>query len=239
MADSPAPKPFFGEMADFFDRRSETETFRERERRFLEVARLALTRSSAERPLCLDLGCGPGAISLALARLGFDTIGVDSSAAMVELATKAATEYDEGNGRCTFECMDLGEFLEGFSGEADLIISSSVFEYLEDPTRTLELVAGRLRAGGTFATSVPNVRSFYRWVEPALLLRKPKDVRYRREWRNTMRARELIKDARAFGLERVQMSYFGQIVIKGRPLLARFTRFQFIGTMTLVVLVRR
>jgi SAM-dependent methyltransferase len=239
MADSPAAKPFFGEMADFFDRRAQTETFRERERRFLEVARLVLKRSSTERPLCLDLGCGPGAISLALARLGFDTIGVDSSAAMVDLATKAATESDEGNGRCTFECMDLGEFLEGFPGEADLIVSSSVFEYLEDPTRTLALVADRLRVGGTFAASVPNVQSVYRWVEPTLLLRKPKDVRYRLEWRNRMRARELIKAAQAFGLERTQTSYFGQIVIKGRPLLARFTRFPFVGTMTLVVLVRR
>ena len=35
------------------------------------------------------------------------------------------------------------------------------------------------------------------------------------------------------------MSYFGQIAIKGRPPLARFTRFPFIRTMTLVVLVRR
>jgi 2-polyprenyl-3-methyl-5-hydroxy-6-metoxy-1,4-benzoquinol methylase len=239
MADSPAAKPFFGEMADFFDWRTQTESFRERERRFLEVARLVLTRSSAERPLCLDLGCGPGAISLALARLGFDTIGVDSSAAMVELATKAATESGEGKGRCTFECMDLGGFLEGFTGEADFIVSSSVFEYLEDPIRTLELVAGRLRAGGTFATSVPNLRSIYRWVEPALLLRKPRDVRYRREWRNRMTARQLIKEGRAFGLEPAQASYFGQIVIKGRPVLARFTRFPFIGTMTLVVLLRR
>src|SRR6266851_251583 len=229
MADSPAAKPFFGEMADFFDRRAQTETFRERQRRFLEVARLALERSTIDRPLCLDLGCGPGAISLALARLGFDTICVDSSAAMVEIATNAATDSDEGNGRCTFECMDLGEFLEGFKGEADLIVSSSVFEYLEDPTRTLELVAGRLRAGGIFASSVPNVRSVYSWVEPALLLRRPRAARYRREWRNRMRARELTNAARAFGLERAHTSYFGQIVIKGRPLFGRFTRFPFIG----------
>ncbi|MBA3736322.1 MAG: class I SAM-dependent methyltransferase [Actinobacteria bacterium] len=239
MADSSPAKPFFGEMADFFDWRTQTESFRERERKFLEIARLALERSSAERPLCLDLGCGPGAISLALARLGFDTIGVDSSAAMVELATKAATESREGNGRCTFKCMDLGKFLEGFSGEADLIVSSSVFEYLGDPTRTLQLVAGRLRTGGTFATSVPNMGSVYRWVEPALLLRTPRHLRYRREWRNSMRARQLIKKGRTFGLEPVQKSHFGQIVIKGRPLLARFTRFPLIGTMTLVVLVRR
>lgn len=102
MADSPAAKLFFGEMADFFDWRTQTESFRERESRFLEVAHLVLERSTTDRPLCLDLRCGPGAISLALARLGFDTIGVDSSAAMVDMPTKAATESDEGTGRCTF-----------------------------------------------------------------------------------------------------------------------------------------
>ena len=239
MAEAPAGNSFFGDMAGFFDARAETETFRERERRFLEVARLVLQRSPGDRPVCMDLGCGPGAITLALARLGFDTIGVDSSAAMVELAAKAATESDERNGRCTFVCMDLAEFLEGFAGEADFIVSSSVLEYLEDPTRTLQLVARRLRAGGTFAVSLPNARSVYRWVEPAVLLRKPKALRYRREWRNRMRARQLINEARGVGLDRIQTSHFGQIVIKGRPLLGGLTRFSLVGTMTLVVLVRR
>lgn len=73
-------------MADFFDWR---------------VAHLVLERSTTDRPLCLDLRCGPGAISFALARLGFDTVGVDSSAAMADIPTEAATESDEGNGRCT------------------------------------------------------------------------------------------------------------------------------------------
>jgi SAM-dependent methyltransferase len=239
MAEAPAGRSFFGEMAGFFDGRAETETFRERERSFLEVARLVLQRSDKDRPVCVDLGCGPGAITLGLARLGFETIGVDSSSAMVELATNAVAESDVENGHCRFVCMDLVEFLEGFAGEADFIVSSSVLEYLDDPTRMLELVARRLRTGGTFAVSVPNARSVYRWVEPALLLRKPKALRYRREWRNGMRARQLIKEAGGAGLDRAQTSHFGQIVIKGRPLLAGLTRFPFVGTMTLVVLVKR
>jgi hypothetical protein len=49
----------------------------------------------------------------------------------------------------------------------------------------------------------------------------------------------LIKEAGGAGLDRAQTSHFGQIVIKGRPLLAGLTRFPFVGTMTLVVLVKR
>ena len=38
--------------------------------------------------LVLDYGCGPGRISLFLARSGFEVIGVDSSEAMIEQAKK-------------------------------------------------------------------------------------------------------------------------------------------------------
>ena len=44
------------------------------------------------RPLA-DLGCGPGAHALALARRGYDVVGVDWSPRMVELArTRAARD---------------------------------------------------------------------------------------------------------------------------------------------------
>ncbi len=38
----------------------------------------------------LDVGCGPGRHSLALARRGFDVVGVDHSAEFVRLARDAA-----------------------------------------------------------------------------------------------------------------------------------------------------
>ena len=229
---------FFDETADFFDRFAETAAHRERQQRFLEVGRISLATSSTERPLCLDLGCGPGAITLGLAGLGFDMIGVDSSSAMIERATAAGEAVDVGN-RCTFIQADLGAFLGDFRREADLIVSSSVFEYLEDPVRILELVAARLRSGGTFAVSVPNRRSLYRRVEPALLYVVPRAVRYARETRNTMDAGELVASARTFGLEPVETSHFGQLVLMGRPVLGRFSRAACLGTLTLVVLVKR
>jgi 2-polyprenyl-3-methyl-5-hydroxy-6-metoxy-1,4-benzoquinol methylase len=239
MADVSEQSQFFDDAAAFFNWRSQTGQFRERERRFLAVARSVLAESSSAHPLCLDLGCGPGAITIELANLGFETIGVDASRAMIDLATKAVPKATGVDLRCTFTQADLGAFLEAFPREADLIVSSSVFEYLEDPVRIIELVAARLRPGGMFAVSLPNRRSVYRWVEPTLLLRKPKAMRYTREWRNTMGAEALIAEANAFGLDLGETSYFGQMTVKGRPVLARFTRFASVGTMTLVVLAKR
>jgi predicted TPR repeat methyltransferase len=238
MAEAPERSQFFEESAEFFNWRSQTGQFRERERKFLVVARRALERSPMEHPLCLDLGCGPGAITLELANLGFETIGVDSSAAMVDLASKAAAKSSHPDRRCTFTQADLGVFLETFDRQADLIVSSSVFEYLENPLRIIELVAGHLRLGGMFAVSVPNGRSVYRWVEPLLMLRKPKGVRYTREWQNKARARHLIEEAATHGLEPVEASYFGHVSVSGSTILSRFSHVALVGTMALIVFIK-
>jgi 2-polyprenyl-3-methyl-5-hydroxy-6-metoxy-1,4-benzoquinol methylase len=238
MAEPADRNQFFDDAAEFFNWRSQTGQFRERERKFLAVARSALEKSPTKSPLCVDLGCGPGAITLQLASLGFETIGVDSSAAMIDLASKAAGAASQVHGRLTFTQADLGTFLDTFESQADLIVSSSVFEYLEDPSRIIELVAAHVRPGGLFAVSVPNERSVYRWVEPLLMLRKPKAVRYTRHWHNKARAKHLIAEAAALGLQPVEVSYFGHVSLSGRPILARFSHAARVGTMTLIVFVK-
>jgi predicted TPR repeat methyltransferase len=238
MAEASKRNQFFDETAEFFNWRSQTVHFREREGKFLDVGRRALEKSSTERPLCLDLGCGPGVMALELSKLGFDTIGVDSSAAMIDLASKAAAKSSLIHRRCTFTQADLGVFLETLECQADLIVSSSVFEYLENPVRIIELVAAHLRPAGLFAVSVPNRRSFYRWVEPLLMLRKPKAVRYRRHWQNSARAKRLMRAAATFGLKPIEVSYFGQVSVSGRTILSQFSHVPLVGTMTLLVFVK-
>jgi predicted TPR repeat methyltransferase len=230
---------FFDETAEFFDRFEQTTSHRERQRKFFAVARQILATSSTERrPLCLDLGCGPGAMTFGFADVGFETIGVDSSAAMIERARKAGAESENAGRQCRFVQSDLDAFLKSFRRKAELIVSSSVFEYLEDPGTTLGLVADRLKKGGIFAVSVPNRRSLFRRLEPALLFIAPRVVRYARETRNRMDAEQLVAVAATFGLELVEMSYFGQSVLTRPAITSRLASTTYLGTLTLVILVK-
>jgi predicted TPR repeat methyltransferase len=231
---------FFDETADFFDRFEHTKSHRERQQRFFAVARQVFSTSSTERrPVCLDLGCGPGGMSLGFAAVGFETIGVDSSAAMIERADRAGAMSGNAGRRCRFVQSDLNAFLKSFQRKAALIVSSSVFEYLEDPTTTLGLVADRLERGGFFAVSVPNRRSLFRRLEPALLVAAPRLVRYARETRNRMDAEQLVATAKTFGLDLVEMSYFGQSFLTRPPIARRLSRTSYLGTLTLVVLLKQ
>ncbi len=68
------------------------------------------------RPLVLDLGCGTGSICLALEQRGYDPIGVDQSAAMLQLAREKATAA-ESHG--LFLLQDISRF--ELYGTVDLI----------------------------------------------------------------------------------------------------------------------
>ncbi len=230
------PDAFFEEMADFYARRQKARVFDERQAMFLEAGRAALRDSRTDQPRCLDLGCGPGAISVALAQLGFEVIGVDASKAMVELANEAAAQAESSvASRCSFVCDDLSAFLAKIEHHADYILSSSVFEYLPDPVVVLDLVSHRLTASGHFAVSLPNRHSLPRQLQSLELLRVPKDQRYTTHWRNSMDERTLIEESSRLGLFPLQTSYFGTIAPRGRPLLRRWESHRRIGTLTMLV----
>src|SRR5256885_1275856 len=100
----PAPRCFFRFMYD-------RESAAWERRRDDPVGRELVERTADELANVLpppgpvaDLGCGPGAHALALARRGYDVIGVDGSPRMVEVArTRAARD----NVDATFEVHDL------------------------------------------------------------------------------------------------------------------------------------
>src|SRR5438309_2198792 len=227
---------FFEEMADFYARRQKALDFDVRQAIFLEAGNAALRDSRKERPLCFDLGCGPGAISVELAQLGFEVIGVDASKAMVELAKAAAVQAGPSvASRCSFVCDDLSTFLAGNSRVADYILSSSVFEYLPDPVAVLDLVSRHLAASGRFAVSIPNRHSLLRHFQSLLLLRLAKDQRYTSHWRNSMDERALIADGGGLGLVPIHTLHFGTISLRGRPVFNRWAAHKLIGTMTVIV----
>lgn len=72
----------------------------------------------------LDAGCGEAAVSLHLAALGHNTVGLDASRTAVELARAEAAK--RGLTNATFEVADISSFT-GYDNRFDTIIDSTLF----------------------------------------------------------------------------------------------------------------
>jgi SAM-dependent methyltransferase len=100
----------------------------------------------------LDVGCGPGRHALALARRGFEVVGVDHSAEFVRLARQAATAEELP---ATFEELDVRELDRSGEFDATICLCQGGFGLLggRDETAVFGRIAAALRPGGAFALS--------------------------------------------------------------------------------------
>lgn len=103
----------------------------------------------------LDVGCGPGRHSLALARRGMRVHGIDISATFVEVARLAA-QREELAETATFERLDarISDFPPVF--DVAICLCQGAFGLMDHLSHDLEVLAGiatALRPGGAFALS--------------------------------------------------------------------------------------
>jgi trans-aconitate 2-methyltransferase len=120
----------------------------ERSRPFFELT----ARIAADAPAAVvDLGCGPGTLTAALARRwpGAEVRGIDSSAEMIE----AARALPDAGPRLSFALGDVRDFTPG--GGVDVIVSNSVLQWVPDDLAVVARWAGFLRPGGWLAFGVP------------------------------------------------------------------------------------
>ena len=123
------------------------ERFRaEREQPFHDLVAL-ITRRPAGR--ILDLGCGTGVLTAALHReLGAEeTLGVDSSKAMLE---RARTLEVEG---LAFERGDIGEWRPG--ARFDVVFSNAALQWVGDHPALFARLKAMLVPGGEIAVQIP------------------------------------------------------------------------------------
>ncbi|RII89232.1 class I SAM-dependent methyltransferase [Clavibacter michiganensis] len=112
----------------------------------------------------LDLGCGTGMLTVTLATAGRRVVGVDPSAAMLDVARHRpggdAVEWVHGDSRT----LPPGPFDIAF-------LTGNVVQHIPDADwiRTLADLRGALRAGGTltFESRNPADRAWERWSGPA------------------------------------------------------------------------
>jgi trans-aconitate 2-methyltransferase len=119
----------------------------ERARPFFDL----LSRVGADDPrLVVDLGCGPGELTAALASRwpAAEVSGIDSSAEMIEKARKVLAP-----GRLSFALGDIRTWRP--DRPVDVIICNAVLQWVPDHAGLLASWAGQLATGGWLAFQVP------------------------------------------------------------------------------------
>lgn len=96
----------------------------------------------------VDLGCGDGELTTELAgRLGCEMVGVDSSAAMLEQASKRTAKG------CSFVEGDLATWTS--AADHDLVFANASLHWVTDHVEVLRRWTAALRPGGQLAVQVP------------------------------------------------------------------------------------
>lgn len=112
-----------------------------------DVVDLIKSAEVTPRSRAIDLGCGKGAIAIALAeRLGLVVTAVDAFAPFIEEAERQAREQQVSD-RCSFRVSDLREELAR-SAKYDLVIMAGVGSVLGDISHTVEMLGRVVREGG-------------------------------------------------------------------------------------------
>lgn len=118
-------------------------------RRFYELIAVDIARAAPPKARILEVGCGPGHLSIQLARRhGLDVTGVDLDPAMIDQAQANAARGNGTDGsRPCFEVGDVAHL--AFPDESfDLVISTLSMHHWADPTAGLSEIGRVLSPGG-------------------------------------------------------------------------------------------
>ena len=117
-----------------------------------DITSLVLKSAPPSGRHALDVGCGTGCVSLALAKRGYEVQGIDIEKRVVELARKIAL-----NTRSQVKS-DVGDFrgrdlvrLDFY----DLVVCSEVLQHINDYHPLIENMHATLKPGGRIIITVP------------------------------------------------------------------------------------
>lgn len=108
----------------------------------------------------LDLGCGSGIFSNYLADKAYTVTGIDGSITMIALCNQKKTAV---NVRYVVQSLPLTDLAHYES--QDVVIMSSLLEYMDDMPQMISQVRNLLKPNGLFIVSIPNQQSIYRRIE--------------------------------------------------------------------------
>lgn len=116
----------------------------------------------------LDVGCGPGRYSTALAKAGAEFVcGIDFAKNMIDLAQKRAEKLGVSE-KCSFVCADFKEFK--FEKSYDYSIVMGFMDYVENPESLIRKVLSVTNSKAIF--SFPKDTGFLAWQRKLRYKRK-------------------------------------------------------------------
>lgn len=112
---------------------------------------------SKARPVVLEVGCGPGYLSLELARAGFDVTGLDLSPHCTEVAERfaASDPFKAERGPLRYVAGDFFSDPSLPEGGFDAIVFLGALHHFPDQGTTLDRVQKLLRPGGLVLAHEP------------------------------------------------------------------------------------
>lgn len=117
--------------------------------------------------LILDYGCGSGDVTFPMVRAGHSVIGIDIARGMIRKASERAKQAGFA-ARGSYYHLDDMALSSLPAGRFDLVVCSSVLEYVDDDRSLLKAFHGLLKSGGFLLVSVPDRKSLYckldRWL---------------------------------------------------------------------------
>ncbi|MEW6039558.1 MAG: bifunctional 2-polyprenyl-6-hydroxyphenol methylase/3-demethylubiquinol 3-O-methyltransferase UbiG [Pseudomonadota bacterium] len=162
----------------------------------------------------VDVGCGGGILTEALAKAGADALGIDLSE---ELLSAAETHARESGLTVAYRQISAEALAESQAGEFDLVTCMEMLEHVPEPASVVAACARLVKPGGTvfFSTLNRNLKAYLLAIVGAeyLLRMIPRGTH---DFSSFIRPSELSRWARGHGLDLTGMEGIGYNPITGQ-----------------------
>lgn len=141
----------FARLADaWWDKTGEFKTLHD-----INPLRMAFIEQAVDlsRAKVVDVGCGGGILTEALAQKAAETSGID----MAEPSLAVATEHAKQSGlTIDYRCMAVEDLAAQESGQYDVVVCMEMLEHVPDPSAVIRACAALLKSGGKLFLSTLN-----------------------------------------------------------------------------------
>jgi SAM-dependent methyltransferase len=100
----------------------------------------------------LDVGCGTGIFTYAIARMSKKVKGIDPAINTIEIAT----DYNVGLENVSFQCVGIEEYAQNSSELYDIVVSNMTFHAIEDIDKAILSASKCVKPNGEMVFSIPH-----------------------------------------------------------------------------------